>query len=106
MTSDNRDSNYILITGASRGIGKGSAQALAAAGFNLILWARTEQQLKELADECRQHGVDVRVAPVDISDPDSVQAVGVPSLDGIQALRGVVVNAGTATWNQLCDISY
>lgn len=56
-----------LVTGASEGIGKATAAALAAKGFDLILAARREIMLDELAaDLTVRHGVKVDTIPVDL----------------------------------------
>jgi short-subunit dehydrogenase len=59
-----------LITGASSGIGEALAQCFAAAHFDLVLVARSEDKLNALAKALtRQHGVAVRVQPADLSQP-------------------------------------
>lgn len=59
-----------LITGASRGIGRGIAQQLAAEGVRLVLVARNEDRLKETAAALAgAHGVEVRAIVADMSDP-------------------------------------
>lgn len=95
----------VLITGASRGIGAGIAKRLAGEGFNLVLWARAASELEDVAHDCRASGVTVDVAVVDVSDPDSVATAGAASLDGIDGLRGCVINAGSATFGRLTDFS-
>jgi NAD(P)-dependent dehydrogenase (short-subunit alcohol dehydrogenase family) len=61
-----------LITGASKGIGLGVAQAFAAEGVNLILTARSKEQLEENAAELREkHKVKVDIMPLDLSDQAS-----------------------------------
>jgi short-subunit dehydrogenase len=58
-----------LITGASDGIGRAFAEALAAQGFNLILVARREGVLRELAQELAgKHGISVDIIAADVSD--------------------------------------
>lgn len=60
----------VLITGASAGIGKAFASALAARGAHLVLSARNTQRLEELAKTLREtHGVDVAVAACDLEQP-------------------------------------
>ena len=59
-----------LITGASSGIGEALAHCFAAARFDLILVARSEEKLKSLAaDLTQKHGIAVRVHPADLSEP-------------------------------------
>lgn len=66
----------VLITGASSGIGLELARLFAAAGSDLILVARREGQLGELADELRaSYDVTVRVLPADLSQPASPVAI-------------------------------
>ncbi len=62
-----------LITGASDGIGRAFAAQLAEQGFDLILVARRDAALQELAmDLGTRFGVDVRVLAMDLSDPSAV----------------------------------
>jgi hypothetical protein len=61
-----------LVTGASSGLGTDFARQLAAAGAHLVLVARREDRLQELAAGLRQeHGVDVRVIAMDLSTPEA-----------------------------------
>ena len=60
-----------LITGASAGIGAAFAEVFAAEGFNLVIAARRENRLRELAATLeRRHSVKVHVLPGDLSKPD------------------------------------
>lgn len=60
--------NWALVTGASSGIGAEIAVSLAKRKYNLVLVARREDRLKELAEKLvSQHGIDVRVEPMDIT---------------------------------------
>lgn len=63
---------FTLITGASSGIGFELAKIFAANKNNLILVARSKQQLESLAAELRtKNGVEVHVVPMDLADPDT-----------------------------------
>jgi 3-oxoacyl-[acyl-carrier protein] reductase len=61
-----------LITGASRGIGRACALALAASGHRLILAARSLEKLEETAEEARKLGVETFVLEMDLSSYSSV----------------------------------
>lgn len=56
-----------LITGASSGIGRDMARCLAKKGYNLVLVARDEEKLKELAKELQSNNVDVQTISMDLS---------------------------------------
>ncbi len=65
-----------LVTGASSGIGKSFAQALAARGMDLVLVARRVNRLETLAAQLRAaHGVQVTVCEVDLGDEDAVHRI-------------------------------
>src|SRR5512146_2419794 len=62
------DDFFCLITGASSGIGESFARALAARGRNLLLVARTEEKLRQLAAELSaRHGVRAEAVPLDLA---------------------------------------
>ena len=61
-----------LVTGASRGIGAATAQALAAAGAHVILVARKVKALEAVEDAIHAAGGTSTIAPVDLTEPDAV----------------------------------
>jgi NADP-dependent 3-hydroxy acid dehydrogenase YdfG len=80
------------ITGAGSGIGAGTALAYGAAGMRLVLSGRREAELQQVAEQVRARGGSARVAPLDVSDADAVQAVA----DSIAATEGrldILVNS-------------
>ena len=65
-----------LVTGASKGIGRAAARALAAEGCDLVLVARTAGDLAAVRDEIRaQHNVAVSVVPLDLSLGDAARGL-------------------------------
>ena len=66
-----------LVTGASRGIGRAAALALARAGAHVVAVARTEGGLTELDDEIRAAtGQPATLVPLDIADGDALDSLG------------------------------
>src|SRR5450432_857373 len=67
---------YALITGASKGIGKAMAFELAKKGFDVLLVARSEDLLKEVASNVtKTHGVKADYLVADLSDPQSPKKI-------------------------------
>lgn len=90
-----------LVTGASRGLGRAVAMALAAQGAELILVARTVGGLEELDDEIqRAHGRVSTLVPLDLRDGAGIDRLGGAVFERWQRLDILVGNAG-----QLGDIT-
>ena len=70
MTPSTNNTTWALITGASSGLGVDFAHELAADGYSLVLVARRENRMRELASELEaRHGVRTRVIAMDLSHP-------------------------------------
>ena len=66
----------VLVTGASSGVGAAIAKEMALAGAGeLLLLARNENELKKVAAAIASLGGEVRIYPVDLSNPDQVTAI-------------------------------
>lgn len=63
-----------LITGASRGIGRACARALATAGYRTVLAARSAEKLEEVAGELRAAQAEVYVVEIDVASSESIIA--------------------------------
>lgn len=92
-----------LVTGASRGLGRAMALALAKAGAHVLAVARTVGGLEELDDEIRAAGGSASLIPLDITDPEGAGKLG-PALSGrFPALDIYVANA--AMLGELCPLT-
>jgi NAD(P)-dependent dehydrogenase (short-subunit alcohol dehydrogenase family) len=84
-----------LVTGASRGIGAATAEALAAAGAHVILTARTSGGLEEVEERIHAAGGHATIAPLDLIDGASVGRLAQAISGRWQALDILVLNAAT-----------
>ena len=82
-----------IVTGASRGIGQDIARALAARGADLLLVARSQEEIVRLAGELRGHGVTVGVASIDLARADAAQRVAEAAHSELGGADIVVNNA-------------
>jgi short-subunit dehydrogenase len=92
--NDAVDGRVVMITGASSGIGKAAALKIGAAGGELVLVARTEQKLRETAQEIEQLGGAAHVHPADLSDPDDIDRLAAEVLEQHGRVDILVNNAG------------
>lgn len=89
------ENKVIWVTGASRGIGKASALRLAAEGAVLVLAARDEEKLNEIASEIEQRGgARPLVLPYDVSNAQSIKEAFGLFLKQHKRLDAMVNNAG------------
>jgi NAD(P)-dependent dehydrogenase (short-subunit alcohol dehydrogenase family) len=92
------DSNHFpgrlaLVTGASRGIGAATAEALAAAGAHVILVARTGSALEEVEERIHASGGSATIAPLDLTEGESIGKLAGAVAERWQKLDILVLNA-------------
>ena len=90
------DGKTALISGASQGIGAATARALAERGARVVLAARNRERLDQLAGEIAAAGGEALALPLDLADPDSIEAA-VASLEGEMAAVDILVNNAGVT---------
>ncbi len=86
----------VIITGASRGIGRVIALDLAHRGFNLMLAARNGAHLQAVRAECEKIGARAATCIIDVTKPESAPALRDATLDAFGPPWGLVNNAGMA----------
>lgn len=106
-----------LITGASRGLGRATALAMAEAGAHVILVARTTGALEELDDEIQKVGEPATLLTLDLRKGDGIDGLGPTIFERWGKLDIMVANAGmlgplsplphvTAdAWQQVIDVN-
>lgn len=82
-----------LVTGASRGIGAATAEALAREGAHVILVARTAKALEEVEDRIHAAGGSATIAPLDLTDGEAIGKLGAAVSERWGALDILVLNA-------------
>lgn len=99
-----RFGEWAVITGASSGIGKEMARYVAKFGINTLLVARSEEELKSLAQEIKQqNSVDTKIVVADLSKESEVQKV-IDAANGLEV--GLLINsAGYALTGEFANNS-
>ena len=94
----------VLITGASSGIGKAFAQKLAAKKANLILTARSETSLREIADNLKvTYGIEVNFFSLDLSQPESAKVLFRRVRESNLSVDVLINNAGFGSHGKFLD---
>ncbi|MET3683288.1 3-oxoacyl-[acyl-carrier protein] reductase [Alkalibacillus flavidus] len=91
------------ITGASQGIGRATAIALAQEGVHVGLIARQESKLNDVVKEVEQYGVNAEIGIVDISDLEAVDQTIKNLVSRLGQPDILINNAGTATSGKLAE---
>lgn len=99
------DGKVALVTGAGRGIGRASALALAEGGADVVLAARTADQLEAVAEQARAFGVRAEPVAFDVMELDRLGELVAVATDRLGGLDLLVNNAGGSFPNALLDTS-
>ena len=88
------DGRVALVTGASRGIGRAVALALAEAGAHVVALARTQGALEELDDAIKATGSAATLVPCDLEDFEALDRLGAALYERWGRLDAFIANAG------------
>jgi 7-alpha-hydroxysteroid dehydrogenase len=94
-----------IVTGASAGIGRGSALAFAEAGAHVVCAARTPDTLERVAEEVRQRGRRALAVPCDVNRTEQVEEVVARAANEFGRIDIVVNNAGGTGPTAALDLS-
>lgn len=94
-----------LITGASAGIGAACARTMASEGAKLVLTARREERLQELAQQCRDAGGEAVIISGDAREEETAKAAVQAAIDNFGQLDILLNNAGAGNYKNLVDTS-
>jgi 7-alpha-hydroxysteroid dehydrogenase len=97
------DGRTAIVTGAGRGIGAATAIALAEAGADVVVSARSEDQLRKVAAGVEAAGRRAVVVPADLTDLDAAAALPRAAVDAFGRLDIVVNNVGGTIPNAFLD---
>lgn len=93
-----------LITGAGKGIGKAVAIALAKEGVNVILLARTQSDVDEVAKEVNTFGVKSLALTADVADINSVNNAIEKAFSEFKSIDILINNAGIAAFGNFLEL--
>ncbi len=99
------DGKAAIVTGAGRGIGAEIARTYAGAGANVLLAARTQEQLDAVAAEVRAAGREAVAVACDVNDNDALAALVDTAVEAFGRLDVVVNNAGGTMPRPFLDTS-
>ncbi len=100
--------NAVVLTGASRGIGREMALQLADQGAWLALSAREAETLEQVAEECRRRGARAVVIPADVGEEAQCAALVSRAVEAFGRIDTLINNAGISMWarfDELRDLS-
>ncbi len=93
-----------LVTGASSGVGRATAVALAERGYRLVLVSRSEAGLRSAEDLCTRAGAEVVVCPADIGDRNAVEAAFSTGVARFGRIDVVVQAAAAVVYGHFEDV--
>jgi short-subunit dehydrogenase len=94
----------VVVTGASAGIGHALCRELAPQRPRLVLAARDEKRLHQVAEECRARGAEALVAPTDVTVPDQCRTLVERAVARFEGVDALVNNAGMSMWARFDEV--
>lgn len=98
---NNLENKVVIITGASSGIGEETAKVLARNGAKVVLSARREDRLKQLADEIGENAVYLKS---DVSNPEDMKALAALAKERFGRIDALFANAGIMPGGNLSEL--
>jgi len=95
----------VVITGASRGIGRSIAVGFADEGARLCICARNAEGLNATAEELRQSGCEVEAIPLDITTPEGAEKLIETAVNSFGGVDVLVNNVGGSVWTPFAETS-
>jgi NAD(P)-dependent dehydrogenase (short-subunit alcohol dehydrogenase family) len=105
MNTNKLEGRVAVITGASKGLGRAMALALAGAGARLALVARNLDQLKETAAAARKLGTGAEVFPGDVTDEQQVRRLEKAVIEKFGKVQILINNAGVNLRKTVTDFT-
>ncbi len=106
MTLDSLDGKVALITGASSGIGKETAKAMAEEGADISLASRSQSELEEVAEKLEtEYDIKTVIVPTDVTESEQVDEMIEKTVSDLGKLDIVVNNAGLARGSDVEGLS-
>src|SRR2546421_609047 len=94
-----------IVTGASSGIGRATATALAGEGASVLLLGRREHALTEVAGACREAGAQAQIVALDVTAPDAGERTLAACIDAFDRVDALVNSAGTSAARTLEELT-
>src|SRR5699024_8339176 len=93
-----------IITGASKGIGRATASALAKEGVNIGLIARNEDGLKKVTNELKTDGIEIVTATADVSNSSEVDSAVASLKEKLRTIDILINNAGISKFGGFLEL--
>ncbi|MGI5131601.1 SDR family oxidoreductase [Pseudonocardia sp. CA-107938] len=98
------EESVVVVTGASSGIGRATALALAGQGARTVLVARRAHELDAVAAECEQRGSAALAVPADVTDQEAVERAAAAAVARFGRIDGWVNSAGVTGFAPLLEM--